>query len=213
MLLRTSALAVVLTTTLLPQSGNDPISAVERPGNDPISAVARLEASGLVFFAVLEGLYQDGVSNDAVDQILLSDPDSGRYVHFVYGCPICTAGLDALRTYRNRAPFYARKRYSDTLGTGLSAETMQRLASEDIQVRLSAIEELVRSWVSRRLDGMRLTPEERGQWTLDLELGRKVGMSLLSSSASLPGRGLVKTCAFCDAATGACHEISVTPED
>ena len=198
--LRSFALAFVLTTTISPQ-----------PGDDPISAAARLDESGMVFFAVLEGLYLDGVPNEAVDRILLCDPESGRYLHFVYGCPICTPALDALRTYRNRAPFYSRKAYLDTLGPGLSPATMEALGSEDIQVRLSAIEGLVKRWISRRLDGMRLTPEERAQWTLDLELGRKIGMSALSSSARVPGRELVTTCAICDAATGACHESAAPP--
>jgi hypothetical protein len=195
MLLRSCALAVGLAAALFPQTGSD-----------PLSAASRIDASGMVFFAVLEGLYRDGVSNEAVDRILLCDPESGRYLHFVYACPICTPALDAFRTYRNRAPFYGRKTFRDTLGPGLAQATIEALESEEIQVRLSSIEGLVRSWVSRRLDGMRLTPEERAQWTMDFELGRKIGMSLLSSSADLPGRELVNTCAFCDAATGACHE-------
>ncbi|HEY7862057.1 MAG TPA: hypothetical protein VIE39_00255 [Thermoanaerobaculia bacterium] len=196
MFLRSSALAVALVTAAL----------VPQTGDDPISAAARIDESGMIFFAVLEGLYRDGVSNEAVDRILLCDPESGRYLHFVYACPICTPALDALRTYRNRAPFSGKKRFRDTFGPGLPPATIEALASEDIQVRLFAIESLMRSWVSRRLDGMRLTPEERAQWTRDFELGRKMGMSRLPSSASVPGRELVTTCAFCDAATGACHE-------
>jgi hypothetical protein len=194
---------------LLPQPG-DEISLLPWPGGDEASQIERPDISGLVFFAVLEGLYRDGVPNEAVDSILLCDPESGRYLHFVDGCPLCTPALDALRTYRNRAPFYARKAFRDTFGPGLPPETLERLASEDIHVRLFAIEELVRSWVSRRLEGMRLTPEERGQWSTELALGRKRGMGMLSSSARLPGRELVNTCAFCDAATGACHETEMT---
>lgn len=212
MSLRTSVLAVGLTVCLLPQPGGDEVSRLPWPGGDEASSVERPDISGLVFFGVLEGLYRDGVPNEAVDSILLCDPESGRYLHFVYGCPLCTPALDALRTYRNRAPFYARKAFRDTFGPGLAPETLERLASEDIQVRLSAIEELVRSWVSRRLEGMRFTPEEHAQWSTALALGRKIGMSQLPSSARVPGRALVNTCAICDAATGACHETAV-PED
>src|SRR5215467_14071305 len=49
-------------------------------------------ASQLVFFAVLEGLYRDGVSNDIVDLIVPPNKDGqSRFdsEHFVYACPLC----------------------------------------------------------------------------------------------------------------------------
>ena len=75
----------------------------------------------MVFFAVLEGLYVDGVSNEAVD-VLLRREDRGngaeQYMHFIYGCPICLPAQDALRVYRQRVPL-SYKGSPDTLGEGL----------------------------------------------------------------------------------------------
>ena len=51
----------------------------------------------MIFFAVLEGLYRDGASNEAVDAILRQD-DKGGYIHFVYGCPICTPSRVSARS-------------------------------------------------------------------------------------------------------------------
>ena len=77
------------------------------------------EFDRMIFYAVLEGLYEDGVSNEAVDIVLLKDPTSGSYAHFVYGCPICAPTIDAFRMYRARPQFYSRKGITDTYGTGL----------------------------------------------------------------------------------------------
>ena len=57
----------------------------------------------MVFFAVLEGLYRDGVSSADVDVFLRKDKNEKGiegYIHFVYGCSICMPALDAFRSYR-----------------------------------------------------------------------------------------------------------------
>jgi hypothetical protein len=171
----------------------------------------RPDVSRFIFFSVLEGLYEDGVPTEAVDQILARETESGPYLHFVYACPICMPALDAFRTYRARPLFYANKAERDTFGPGLSGATLERLCSEDIGVRLQVIEELVSGWVSRRLDGMRLTSAERTEWTEAVGFARKQGMDFLEiERRSRPGsaRASVSTCAVCDAASRACRTNS-----
>ena len=151
----------------------------------------------MIFFAVLEGLYRDGASNEAVDAILRQD-DKGGYIHFVYGCPICTPALDALLVYRKRAKFTPKKGpHVDTLGGGLPKTTVKRLLGADPKERLDTIHNLLAKWVGRRVRLMRLTELEQGYWRGVLEDGRKRGMSVLRDDSSFVGS---KRCAVCDGA-------------
>jgi hypothetical protein len=160
-----------------------------------------------LFFAVLEGLYVDGVSNEAVDAILAEDPVSGRPANFVWACPICMPAYEALRVYRARPAFVTKKLVVDTFGPGIDPAVLARLTRGDLASRQSAIMELVQSWTARRLDSMRLTDAERDGWRLEMEMRRKKGMEMLYSYRDGPNAGSyaqMKACPFCDAANEAC---------
>src|SRR5436190_20481243 len=76
--------------------------AENSPTNNPHAPWFQTRASQLVFFAVLEGLYRDGVSNDVVDLIIPSDKNCSSQFdleHLVYACPICHPAFEALRLY------------------------------------------------------------------------------------------------------------------
>jgi hypothetical protein len=160
----------------------------------------------LVFFAVLEGLYEDGVANADVDRILREDPATGHAMHFVYGCPLCTPALDAFRVYRVR-PKLSGKEETDTFGAGLAPELSKRLAGEEMKERLDAVHTLIARWVERRLDGMRLTDAERAEIRSRMAEGRKRGMSKLQETDRAGAAGAftgINRCAVCDAANDAC---------
>jgi hypothetical protein len=122
----------------------------------------------LIFFAVLEGLYQDGVNGEALE--LLNPGETEMWVkdqpdrtNFVYTCPICMPTFDALRLYQSRKRFYGQKgtRYS-TFGQGLSESVLKQLKGSP-QERRDAIQLLIQRWVGQRLDGMSLSKTERGE--------------------------------------------------
>jgi hypothetical protein len=174
-------------------------AAVATPGQGRPDAIDQAEMHKTVFFAVLEGLYRDGVSNDAVDAILRKTEKG--YVHFVYGCPLCVPTLDALLVYRARAKFSPKKAlYGDTLGAGLPEASVRRLHSEVPKERLDVIHGLIGKWVGSRLRLMRLDKDERQAWTILLEEGRKRGMSLVGADPSFVGS---ERCAVCDGANDA----------
>jgi hypothetical protein len=152
----------------------------------------------LVFFSVLEGCYEDGVSNEAVDSILRRDERG--YSTFVYGCPICRPTIDALVLYRGRKPFYSLKGEPDTFGTGLAPGEIDALRSDDAPTRFAALQALVGRWVGRRLALLRPTEEERGEWATAIARARKQGMS----SVDL-GTWPTKGCPSCDGALGGCR--------
>lgn len=127
----------------------------------PARASAADPASEFIFFSVLEGLYEDGVSNEDVDQILMKK-EGQSYFHFVYACPICGATISALQAYRGRpVAFYGQKKMGANFGSGLAAPVQKRLFSEDSHQRLVAINALVHGWIDRRMDRQRLTDAER----------------------------------------------------
>jgi hypothetical protein len=185
-------------------------------------------ASQMVFFAVWEGLYEDGVPNEVVDLIIPRDPKSGEprmTEHFVYACPLCHPAFEAFRLYRSRQPFFGQKMTKfDSFGTGLEPSLVEQLQSEQKLERLAAVQSLVERWVGHRLDSMRLTPRERQEWEQRLDALRQRGKEQLeryqatkfpsgppeSAQAALRNdsfRQLYadwKGCAVCDGSANAC---------
>ena len=163
-------------------------------------------ATQLVFFAVLEGLYRDGVSNGDVDQII--PPGEGgkpRFDtnNFVYACPLCHPAFEAFRLYRQREPFYGLKTPRDTLGPGLEPAVAARLHSPDATERRQAVEALINRWVSQRLQMMRLSESEREEITNEIQQGRKQGMSELRQANQTTQTRT--NCPICDGSFGACQ--------
>ena len=161
-----------------------------------------------IFFAVLEGLYADGVSTGVVEKIVALDEHTHWPANFVYACPVCTPAYDAFRVYRSRPKFYGRKGDCDTYGPGLPEDTIRRLTSEDVPVRQAAIQELVQGWIARRMEALRLSEKEREDWRAEMDKRRRQGMSLLElyRSEGLGGTyATMKACPLCEAASGACR--------
>ena len=59
------------------------------------------DTSRFIFYSVLEGFYEDGLSNKDVEQILMRK-EKQTYFHFIYACPVCGATIWALEAYRGR---------------------------------------------------------------------------------------------------------------
>src|SRR2546428_4879514 len=74
------------------------------------------DTSRFIFYSVLEGLYEDGLSNKDVEQILMKK-EKQSYFHFIRACPICTATIRALEAYRVRPEYlYTSKPSVSTFG-------------------------------------------------------------------------------------------------
>src|SRR5713101_4867730 len=112
------------------------------------------DTSRFIFYSVLEGLYEDGLSNKDVEQILMKK-EKQSYFHFISACPICTATVRALEAYRVRPEYlYISKPSVSTFGPGLSPWLREQLYSDDPRQRLSAINTLVKTWMNRRIKTM-----------------------------------------------------------
>ena len=139
------------------------------------------ETSRFIFYSVLEGLYEDGLSNEDVDQILMKKGKQG-YFHFIYACPVCGATIWALQAYRARPErFYGLKREGSTFGQSLADSMHTQLYSDDPRERLTAINTLMQTWMERRMKSMNLSATDRAKLVKALEKKRKQGMDVLES--------------------------------
>ena len=117
-----------------------------------------------VFFAVLEGLYTDGVSNEVVNALIPPAAAGENPVKhsFVLQCPLCHSVYEALRVYQARPSFHDQTQ--NTFGSRMSKDIPADLASPHTPTRLKALAPVIERWVSQHLARQRLTPEEHAQF-------------------------------------------------
>ena len=195
------AVALLLGPATIRAQGGKPL-APDPPG-------ALNENTQFIFLSVLEGLYEDGVASEDVDQILRR-AEGHSPAHFVYSCPVCTPVVWALEAYRARpGQFTGAKRRGSTLGIGLPEDVSAALRSEDVRARLGAINNLVKGWIERRMRLTRLTETERAKCTASLESMRRQGMEALERfrreglvSEYAPAYADIDECAVCNGAVG-----------
>ncbi len=169
----------------------------------------------LIFHAVLEGLYTDGISGEALDAILPDQEDmwvqgEPEKTNFVYSCPICMPAFDACRLYGARKPFFGQKTTQyNTFGAGPSDALETRLKGSPDE-RRKAIRELIEIWVDRRLKMMRLTEEEHNKIEANLEQMKRDGEKALKNFNENKNGDFFsqqyeewKSCPFCDGAAAA----------
>lgn len=202
------ALAIGIATFLAPLTPA-PLIANEAERTNKID-----ETSQFIFLSVLEGLYEDGLTNDDVAQILMRR-ENESYFHFIYACPVCNATIWAMEAYQSRPKaFYGLKLGGSTFGSGLSKEMHAQLYSKEPAQRLTAVHILVKSWIERRMKHLRPSADEQKALVKQLELKREEGMRMLESfrkkehgetfgvSQAAPAYADFTECAVCNAAAG-----------
>lgn len=163
-----------------------------------------------IFYAVLEGCYEDGIATEDVARILTKDVKATNlYVNFVYACPLCVPTIHALEAYQSRpSHFYSMKTPATTFGPSLTPELKKQLYSAKSEDQLAVINTLVQGWVSRRIALLQLSEPDRAALQKRLEEMRKKGMSYLKNfekdPASYPVAAFstVHQCAVCNGACG-----------
>jgi hypothetical protein len=223
--------------SLVAAPAEKPADPSAKPGPDPAARAARGaggwwsgEASQLVFFAVLEGLYEDGVSQEIVDKIVpphvtpagnLIDSAKAPIVrdtniHFIYTCPLCHPTSEAFLLYAARQPFRGQKvSEADTFGkTALPEATEKKLRSDKHAVRLEGLREAMDRWVGRRLDLMQLSVDERKVWEQKIKALRDQGNQALTQFQNGSNGDYFKNmyagwkfCAACDGSAAGCKIV------
>lgn len=211
------AIAVFLTSAAYAQQSDTP-----RP-TPPASSRFALDRNPFddtyqfIFFATLEGLYRDGVSDADVEALLSTKGKDGGYLNFIYTCPICMPVEGAIVTYKARPSIHHLKTRNHQTGErtfgeqGLSEKDSEALRSEKASIRLKAVNELVNRWMAYRMDHSAMTAEQKKNLVEELKDRRKQGMeSLRSFSMKMNGPDSMKyfaagyedgdECAVCNAA-------------
>lgn len=119
-------------------------------------------ACQLVFFAVLEGLYTDGVPDEVVDLIVppKAEREAGVQRCFVFRCPLCHAAYEAFVLYQNRQGFNGSNEKRSTFGTGFDKSLAEALKSDKPQERVFAMGRLIRPWIEKRMNMQNLDKKE-----------------------------------------------------
>ena len=169
--------------SLSPGVGHSADPKVSLGSNPPADFYS--EAHRLVFFAVLEGCYADGLIMEDLNWILPLKAEGCRddYANFVLSCPLCSPALDAFQLYAVRQPSSSQQNKStrfDTFGSGLDADVKAELAKPG-QARRDAIQGLIQKWVDSRIVTMRLTDAETTALREELGKMRKRGEKALKT--------------------------------
>lgn len=162
-----------------------------------------------VFFAVLEGLYRDGVQNEVVDLVLGKDLEPLKEEeeikrNFVFQCELCHATYEAFKTYRAR-PAFANSAGQSTFGKGVPGDHLTKLKHDDAATRVIAMGDLVRPWIQQRVVTHRLTEEEQAAMKKEFNVYLKKGAAKLEQLKKEPNSVYVDwifygTCQACEAA-------------
>jgi hypothetical protein len=180
-------------------------AAPTAPESDVISGSTFFDREGqkLVYFAVLEGLYDQSIPDAVIAKVLVND-NQGRPVSFILGCPICHPVYDAFQTYRTRPSFFKsdRRDFSTTDQQDELHNEIKMLNSEKPMERTAAVGRLVRRWVQIALAKQNLSSAEMGRWATRLKAMSEVGQSKLSEHQrnGVEAYKLMWSCMLCDGA-------------
>ena len=114
----TKAPAVKTSTENFPGADTGRLPAAPVPTPVPTAEWRNDPACQLIFFAVLEGLYRDGVPDTVVDLVVppKSELDTNVKHCFVFRCPMCHAAYEAFVLYKNRQGFQGSGEKKSTFG-------------------------------------------------------------------------------------------------
>ncbi len=166
--MRTLLIAAALALPLGPATHGDPAKPATKDA--PKAADWKADpACRLVFFAVLEGLYEDGVDEAVVNNIVPPDKTGKEKMRrsFVLDCPLCQPAFEAFCVYQGRPKFSDGSKAS-AFGKGLPAEVRKCLLAESTSARLITLRKPIKEWVERRLRSMKLDEKQREKWWKDI---------------------------------------------
>ncbi len=151
----------------------------------PAREASDAERARFLYFAVLEGLWEDGPDPGLFKPLLDAPRD-----HWVPKCPVCTPVSHAFRMYVEMpdVPVF------DARGHVFPKEWAEKLKSLKREDRLAALEAMVAAYVQRRFERSAMNPAERAQMRLAIEAAKKDGMAQLGADFGL-------SCPSCSGAT------------
>ena len=213
--MRTLLLAALALAAGATTAGGEP--AKPKAGPAKVADWKADPACRLVFHAVLEGLYEDGVTDDVVNNIVPPDKAGREKMRrsFVLGCPLCQPVFEAFCAYQSRPKFSDGGREA-TFGKGLPEAVKKGLLSDTLSTRLIALRGPVRGWVEARLRSMKLTAQERQRWWEEIAARSGQGAAALAAHRAADpwykGWSGYWGCAACKGSEDAARSLLREPE-
>ncbi|MEM0898138.1 MAG: hypothetical protein AAGJ79_14770 [Verrucomicrobiota bacterium] len=143
------------------------------------------ETHRFVFFAVLEGCFNDGVTQEEIDLIIPLRPEKEGFrnitTNMVLTCPLCSPSFDAFRLYADRLTFISsitKEKGYNTFGPGLSNDVLEELAKPGLPCR-NAIQGLIQKWIDERIERSHLPKRKEQALRKELAEMRKDGEAAL----------------------------------
>lgn len=239
----TTILLLLIITGLLIAADKPEVAAPPAPAAPPqerrVMGWWSNETSQFLFFATIEGLYEDGVPQDVVDiivppvQLRIDVQTHPTYIprprpdkmtvrssneNFVYTCPMCHPVSEAFLLYAKREPFRGQKDSDvNTFGTrGLPENLLKGLRSKNKIERIEALRDVINRWTARRLDRMRLTDMERTEWETRIKGLRDEGTRALQGFQKGANGDFYKNAyadwKFCPSCDGGLNGCKLKPE-
>lgn len=145
-------------------------------------------ACQLVFFAVLEGLYTDGVPDEVVDLIVPPNAENDGKVErcFVFRCPMCHAAYEAFVLYQRRQAFNGSNEAKSTFGRDFDRTIIDSLKSDKASTRVVAMGNLIRPWIDRKINSLKMTDAERDALVATMLRYAKEGNTLFRARRADP---------------------------
>ena len=138
--------------------------------------------TGFLFFAVLEGLHEDGMPIGLAKKI--AQEENGNY--FVPKCPICMPVQQAFQAYS--------KGKMRITGNHLEESTQNNLVNENKTIRHESFKKLIDKYVDRYFAKLKLSGKEKKALKKLLEENREIGMTRKRDAFG----------SFCPSCDGAC---------
>jgi hypothetical protein len=172
-----------------------------------LAAPTKEDFRKLMFFATLETLYEQNISDATVDKLLTRDPETNQPISFVYACPVCTPVFDAFNLYRQRPKFWGNKAGLRQF-SGEPGEWNELLALPDPKKRTAALGAFTKEALERKLQSMNLTDEEREQWNQLIVAAHDQGGKLLEEykQSGRPVPSWMERCEICEGAEEASQD-------
>lgn len=203
-----AAIFFISIATFASLAGEEQLKEPAKPGKDTATVKWQDDEAGqFVFFAVLEGLYKDGVSSEVVKLIVDPPRDLDNKVKhvFVIQCDICHAAFEAFVLYSRRQQFQ-QSGGKDTFGKGIPEGIAKDLKSENAFTRVMALGSLIKPWIVARAEQMKLTKEKQEELIKKLmsfrEAADKKLASLRQSDPLYKNWDFYGGCQACESAIG-----------
>lgn len=141
---------------------------------DPLSGLHDKELTRFLTMAVFEGLFEDGAEADVVKKVA-----ADNWELFIAKCPLCHPVKHA---FEMMAAAPGPDLY-DGRGSGLPQDILARLRAADLPTRKKGLEALVKRYVDRRFERMKMSDVDQARLRRLMEEGRKRGMTYKSLPA------------------------------